>query len=133
MAPKTIQDRITGKFTEIAEAAGLEFVYISPGQLGAEPGTWLIMDDSDGLDTRLRVKYRFERDHATFELSGQAVDKPSAEFFAERGLFPSNAAGRRVPKLRAEYVDGEMLRYVFGAVRDLLAPYAVKDEPQAGQ
>lgn len=129
MAPKNIQTRITDKFTEIAEAAGLELIYISPGQRGVEPGTWLIMDDSDGLDTRLSVEYRFELDHAKFELSGQAADKPGPEFFTERGLFVKNAAGRRTVQLRAQYEYGDQLRKIFDVVTDLLRPFATRDVP----
>jgi hypothetical protein len=122
MAPKSIQDKITEKFIELAEQAGLEFI--------TSGSYWLIMDDRDGLDTRLRIKRTFGPDNAAFELAGQAVDRPGTAFFRERKLIRKNVGAsnrsRLVIELRAAYGNGEALRKIFGAVHDLLAPYAVR-------
>lgn len=120
MAQK-IQDRLLAEFEQLAERAGL-FLYTV--EAAAE---WLIVDESDGIDTRLIVQHNFERVGVKFKLAGQAVDRPDREFWAERKLYPQ--AGRRnrpVVEFYAEYADGERLGTLRQLVTDLLAPYAAQ-------
>lgn len=119
MAQK-IQDRLLAEFEQLAGRAGL-FLYTVEAA-----GEWLIVDESDGIDTRLCIKHAFEVDGVEFTLSGQAVTAARAEFFIERGLFRSAAVGARRVVIRTEYHDGDRLRELFGVVRDLLKPFALQ-------
>lgn len=120
MAPKTVQALIEDKFAALAEAAGLEFV--TSGEY------WLVMDTSDGLDTRLRIKRTFESAYLWVEMTGQAVERPDVNFFRERQLVRANAGASNRPRLavtvRAAYDKGDQLAKVFSAARDMLAPFA---------
>lgn len=124
MAPKTVQALIEDKFAALAEAAGLEFV--TSGE------HWLVMDTSDGLDTRLRIKRTFESAYLWVEMTGQAVERPDVNFFRERQLVRANAGASNRARLavtvRAAYDKGDQLAKVFNAVRDMLAPFAAKPD-----
>lgn len=136
---RTVREKISAKFEALATEAGLELLTAgettSPGKTDIT-GTWLVMDDSDGLDTRLRIRFSFDRYLAGFVLSGQAVDARDIPFFRDRGLVrePAGSSGRgrfAVPFQNVGYDDGERFAKLTAAVRDLLAPYAVAlpDDP----
>jgi hypothetical protein len=139
----TMQTKVTEQIEKIAAEAGLQLITAGTGKGlsengrgTADKGTWLLMDDSDGLDTRLHVAWEFRSDSASFRLSGQAVWTPDPEFFTEHGLIRHAEPGSgRVRRYRVDFPDipfaeGDRWGRLTDAIKLLLAPYRVTPAAQ---
>lgn len=120
-----MQQRLTAEFERVVSEAGLELVQVEANHQGARgvSTSWLVMD---GLDARLSIQALFASGRVNVTLGGQAASDQPNSWYRERSLIPKAApeAGMKVTEVGALYTDGDRLRRIFGAVRELLAPYA---------
>jgi hypothetical protein len=125
---KDIRQELTEQFEKLAGEAGLVLIS-TPGE------AWLIADITAGVGTRLHVRSKFDSATCDFVLSGQAVNAQDVEFFRSRHLIRElhgNHDGHQdwqLPVRSIGYADGSRIGKVLGAVRDLLAPFAVPSSP----
>ena len=115
---RTMQEKITETIRgAVEDGAGLELTqqadYANTGYLFAQ----------DDLDTLLIIRYSFQPDHCSLDLSGAAVGKArlpdNSPVWRVEAAFPGE-----VRFYALKYADGDRLRVMLSTVTSLLFPYA---------
>jgi hypothetical protein len=136
---KTMQDRLTELFRARIEPPAPRTVEAPPCGLAvsvayggaANRGHWYVTRETD-LATLLAVRFDFQPDHATFDLTGPALDDADRDTLREAplpaGWVRPNGRQGRTGSVRVPYDDAARFARLLDATDVLLVPYRLEEK-----